>query len=1256
MSRAVGRWGGAGSTGALARCLRRPRLNLKSLRGAAPKPNRLREHKGQVREGANLNGRGRPCSPIFVLLCALFSASALSQDPPNKIRWNNSESIPGDLLSATVDDVTWSAPFFSEPLTVRWDVLRRLDMPVASAPVTDAFSFAMRDGSHICGDITAISPQTITIKSARHGEAVLKRNEVLSARRLRGEKLLYGGLSGESGWEYGSTQPTISRMAATSWADAKTNATPSVTPNAASVRSGNLFIVSGEGGAMRIPFWNRPAFLDAKLPSRMDVEFRVSSTQRPDFRVVLQVAGKSSLSLGTWDEEIVLFAGNAFQSVMKIGETDREVALRICWDMEGKKCSVFKPEGELLTEWTVPNGTAETTSGILVGNKGRDLTLKMLRVREWDGKPLMKVNLKQPRVELADGRVLGGSVTSAAADGVSVGAEKIALAQIDAMIFSTDEPGTKEADAHVSWSDGTLIKGRIARIKDGAALIWTNFAALPLLTRTDNLRQIMINLPLKPETPPDQMDKIQFTQNSLRGKLVTADEATPRWLAVGSDKAVSVAPGVSAEISRVFAKDAKLPIAPALLYTRDGDIVAGDMRGIDKGGVEISSEMIEKKQFSADEVRAVQFSAEARLNLTSFEGEGWSVIKGDAKSVKRDKSKLEMQPGAALGHSALMQASEIKFSMVSGGSAALRLRFFCNGADGAKSTSFLVSNWGSHVYAGVESTEGQLAQQFRTNITSGKPAKVKFIIQEKQIEFQLEGSAVTKFSIDAAKKSGAGLILEPASLWGNTPYPITLTDFTATSQPGRTWLPDVSEETKTQALTVPRFRQDDPPRHALIAANGDVLRGEIEAATAKSYAFRSGLENLTVPRDRVKAVVWLQKPEKHAPPPAVKTSAHKALEVTLKRNINYSSTPLSSLTSVLTREVADLKIKLPEKQDTRRFPMRFGGQTVGQALDEICALFGLRYRVDKDGTVVLEPKPALAKNMLPRSFWLANAAFKPAEVVKEKLAAKGAMFPEGATASYDAGAMMLHSVNTKVNHEKLAAVLQSDFGGVLGSPTHWLQLASGARLALSVEKFGAEHITGSSPRLGKCKVPVAEVFGIRDTAPEPGMVMAAVSDWKLVNAPEPVLPESGGESNALLGKDAKDFKLLLLGGGDFELSKHKGKVVVLDFWATWCGPCIKSLPDLIAEMEKFPADKVSFIGVNQAEGGEVVKRFLDTRGWKMTVAMDAVQSVGRQFGVEGIPHTVIIGKDGKVVWVHSGYTPEAAKEAAAAVTKALAAP
>jgi peroxiredoxin len=75
--------------------------------------------------------------------------------------------------------------------------------------------------------------------------------------------------------------------------------------------------------------------------------------------------------------------------------------------------------------------------------------------------------------------------------------------------------------------------------------------------------------------------------------------------------------------------------------------------------------------------------------------------------------------------------------------------------------------------------------------------------------------------------------------------------------------------------------------------------------------------------------------------------------------------------------------------------------------------------------------------------------------------------------------------------------------------------------------------------------------------------------------------------------------------------------------------------------------------VNQSEPTEQVKRFIEARGWQFTVALDAGQNVARQYGVQGIPHTVVVAPDGRVAWVKTGFGPSVEKELAEAVQRLL---
>jgi len=144
-------------------------------------------------------------------------------------------------------------------------------------------------------------------------------------------------------------------------------------------------------------------------------------------------------------------------------------------------------------------------------------------------------------------------------------------------------------------------------------------------------------------------------------------------------------------------------------------------------------------------------------------------------------------------------------------------------------------------------------------------------------------------------------------------------------------------------------------------------------------------------------------------------------------------------------------------------------------------------------------------------------------------------------------------------------------------------------------------------------------------------------------------PEDAGEPgeplDMLEGRPAPVFSLDLLDGGKATVpsATTNAQVVVLDFWATWCGPCRKALPVVAKVTAEFKAKGVVFYAVNQQEQPDQVRKFLEQEGVVCAVAMDTDGKVGKEYNVQGIPQTVLIGKDGTVQAVHIGLIPDLEK-------------
>jgi peroxiredoxin len=130
-----------------------------------------------------------------------------------------------------------------------------------------------------------------------------------------------------------------------------------------------------------------------------------------------------------------------------------------------------------------------------------------------------------------------------------------------------------------------------------------------------------------------------------------------------------------------------------------------------------------------------------------------------------------------------------------------------------------------------------------------------------------------------------------------------------------------------------------------------------------------------------------------------------------------------------------------------------------------------------------------------------------------------------------------------------------------------------------------------------------------------------------------------GEASALVGAEAPDFTLDGMDGKPVTLSDLKGSVVVLDFWATWCGPCVVAMPHLDKVYQDLKGDGLKVYAVNLREGPEKVKDFMETKGLSLPVLYDKEGEVAKQYGVQGIPTQVVVGKDGTVKKVIVGYDP-----------------
>ena len=138
-------------------------------------------------------------------------------------------------------------------------------------------------------------------------------------------------------------------------------------------------------------------------------------------------------------------------------------------------------------------------------------------------------------------------------------------------------------------------------------------------------------------------------------------------------------------------------------------------------------------------------------------------------------------------------------------------------------------------------------------------------------------------------------------------------------------------------------------------------------------------------------------------------------------------------------------------------------------------------------------------------------------------------------------------------------------------------------------------------------------------------LIAATLAWRL-GSPR------GGETPELIGREAPDFERPDLSGGRVALSDFRDRVVLVDFWATWCGPCHLQHEILKPLYEEYRGRSVVFLGVNVGEDEQTVADFARDRPQPWPVLLDPDSSLSFEYQVYTLPTLVIVGTDGKVLF------------------------
>jgi thiol-disulfide isomerase/thioredoxin len=640
-----------------------------------------------------------------------------------------------------------------------------------------------------------------------------------------------------------------------------------------------------------------------------------------------------------------------------------------------------------------------------------------------------------------------------------------------------------------------------------------------------------------------QPDRLFHTHGTLQGRLVVegAADAPIQWTPLGGLNA-STLQGVenarfvrASDVMHLSEHPELLAEFPDVVYLRNNDALPCRIEVCTEDGVQLTSPLTEVRAFTRDHIRAIELSAAGRIHQRGFDAKGWQGFPNRQKDTNR--TKLEFVGNVHYSHPDILTGDTVRFRLEWPKQSWSSLTVSMFGTGQRNDTDC------THVCFGLMPSQIQILdrpmpqnQMMMGMRMGGRPggnandgvvaisdsqADIQILANDGNIIVSIDGQPAKTIKMNASSPGRRGIafngnvtavgrVIVNGQVAQRAGEGVTLSNFEVDNLSGASIRQFIEEESRQAALTIPRFRRDNPPTHVLIAPNGDLLRGRLLAIEGDTVVFESRLETLRFDRSRVGAVVWLDAPEKD-----------------VVKSVDTGQEAEAATSSVATATAGDAE---------------------GFAADD-------------------------------------------------------------------------HS-----------------------EPTMQAQLADGFSITMKPLRLVDGRIEGSSALLGQCSFPARAVRELCTGNPEHSHRLAAYDTWvaKMAREPDWDIPQSDGgtsAASALIGTTAAEFELPMLDGTTFKLSDHQDKIVVLDFWATWCGPCVMALPDYIAATSKFDESKVLFVAVNLQESSDQIRSFLTEKQLSPHVALDRSAAVAPAFQVSGIPHTVILGPGNVIEDVHVGYQP-----------------
>ncbi len=1064
-----------------------------------------------------------------------FNASLAQEDTSvHKLRWVNGDELTGRLIGATASHLIWQSEVLAQDISIDLRTLAwvQVEAPHAASELNAPFMVSLVNGDIVAGELQALSDEQVVLNSERHGSLKLDLGWV--DRIIRTDHAAPIDLTATRGRGWQSVDPQWRERDADrySWTFDEPGQVSTASPG------------------VRL-------FYSARLPEFCDIELVIESSKRPSFSLAIGKLEKlkaraENLEFETWGDELIAQAESAsaeFTPLKRLLPETRSVHLRAFWDRQSGKLTIYDRNGDVLADVTLDPTAEDLDGGVLLENKGIDLTVKLLRISPWSGvRPVVVPAAeiaktgRQQRIRLTDGKEYVGRVTGPDDDGQLVmtptegEAVRIDPQQLAEVLTARSEvKQPQQNELELRYVDGTVIHGTLLGIEDGQARLTVACSPEPIHADLDGLRTLSFAAVPHGEVPASE-HVLEYQGLSLRGTLAPAATKLG-WRIVGAEEVIPLQLDRPLRIRRVKEAtevDRSANDHPGVVYLTNGDQLPCRLESVDENFVTLATEFSPLTRIPAAQVKAVEFGAAHPDEIVGFTHEGWNIANNRVKATVRSDEEIVFLGDASIAHANLLASGYCEFAATwpEEPTAYLMLTLQQSAARDIDPNARQLGDMSQQCMAYIMHSNDRLMAHIRTGV-AGHQADIEPNADEKNVvhvRVQQIGDELKLF----VNNQDAGTLanIEESIRWsgltinvqqvnrgnqgkdnGDREPLVTVSHMRAGRVAGLFATTHIGETSRKYAITVPRSSRNHPPRHLLISHTGDLLRGELLELNASSVHFRSRFDELTIPLERLSGIVWLA------------------------------------------------------ERETVEFETPNAGEVMADS--------------DNAGTPTLSPTGQVQ-----------------------------AVFPNGIT------------------------------------------------LHLDVKEVEGNELVGTHDIFGECRLSLDQINELQTGAIRERSQEVAFSDWMLIPAREPAIPDpnaadSFGTFSTLIGEQAEDFTLDLLDGESFQLSDHQGKVVVLDFWATWCGPCIGSIPDLLEATSAYPSDKVLFVGVNHQESATLVQSVLNDHGWAFTVALDREGEISRKYLVEGFPQTVVIGRDGRIAHVRLGASPDLQAELSEIIDKLL---